>query len=75
MLAHVTTTTPDRQLPGDLAPVPLRHWVRWAAVGVVLSLVALFVVGLEQGAVSLLQGELLHEFLHDARHLLGFPCH
>ena len=21
------------------------------------------------------QGELIHEFVHDGRHLLGFPCH
>jgi cobalt transporter subunit CbtB len=32
-------------------------------------------VGCEQGATSLIGGHMLHEWVHDARHLLGFPCH
>ena len=32
-------------------------------------------VGAEQGATSLFSGMYVHEFLHDGRHLLGFPCH
>ena len=34
-----------------------------------------YVVGCEQGATSLIGGHYLHEWVHDARHLLGFPCH
>ena len=31
---------------------------------------------LDQGAVSLFGSDThVHEFVHDARHLLGFPCH
>jgi hypothetical protein len=33
-------------------------------------------VGFDQGAVSVFGADThVHEFLHDARHLLGFPCH
>jgi cobalt transporter subunit CbtB len=40
-----------------------------------LSLMMLYFVGAEQGATSLIQGNAVHEFVHDGRHLLGFPCH
>jgi cobalt transporter subunit CbtB len=42
--------------------------------GVLLSLLIYF-VGAEQGIASLIGGSAVHEYLHDARHLLGFPCH
>lgn len=45
------------------------------AVGVVLfALLVLYLVGFDQGAVSR-SGMLLHELMHDGRHLLGVPCH
>ncbi len=48
----------------------------WLAATAVLGLLALYFVGVDQGAVSLFGGDShVHEFLHDARHLLGFPCH
>lgn len=47
-----------------------------------LGSLGLYVLALDQGFVlSLFQGEvafdmnLLHEFVHDARHTAGFPCH
>jgi cobalt transporter subunit CbtB len=31
---------------------------------------------MDQGATSVLgDNTYVHEFVHDARHLLGFPCH
>ncbi len=30
---------------------------------------------LHQGATALFSGSYVHEFVHDGRHLLGFPCH
>ncbi|OBH26395.1 cobalt transporter [Mycobacterium sp. E342] len=48
----------------------------WLTATAFLALTALYFVGVEQGAVSLFGGDShVHEFLHDARHLLGFPCH
>jgi hypothetical protein len=38
-------------------------------------LLALYFIGAEEGATSLIRGTYVHEFLHDGRHLLGFPCH
>lgn len=41
-----------------------------------LALVLLYFIGLDQGATSVFGSDThIHEFVHDARHLLGFPCH
>jgi hypothetical protein len=41
-----------------------------------LALIAYYFVGYDQGAVSVFGSDThIHEFVHDARHLLGFPCH
>jgi hypothetical protein len=47
----------------------------WLIFSALLMLVALYFVGAEQGATSLIQGTAVHEWMHDGRHLLGFPCH
>ena len=48
---------------------------RLAAI-TMLALIAHYFVGFDQGAVSVFGSDThIHEFLHDARHLLGFPCH
>jgi Probable cobalt transporter subunit (CbtB) len=53
--------------PGELAPYAI-------FAGIVL-LVLVYFVGVEQGALSVVGGMKVHEFVHDARHLLAFPCH
>lgn len=41
-----------------------------------LALIVYYFVGYDQGAVSVFGSDThIHEFVHDARHLLGFPCH
>jgi Probable cobalt transporter subunit (CbtB) len=55
--------------------IPFREVLPWAVFIGVLALVALYFVGAEQGATSLISGHYVHEFVHDGRHLLGFPCH
>ena len=48
----------------------------WLAASALLALLGLYFVGVDQGAVSLFGSDShVHEFVHDARHLLGFPCH
>ena len=49
---------------------------------VALGVFALYLLALDQGFfLSLFQGDiafdmnLLHEVVHDARHVAGFPCH
>jgi hypothetical protein len=53
----------------------VRELLPWAVFGGVLLLMLLYFVGAEQGATSMFSGSYFHEFLHDGRHLLGFPCH
>lgn len=55
--------------------IPVREILPWAIFGGLIALLALYFVGAEQGATSLLRGTYVHEFVHDGRHLLGFPCH
>jgi hypothetical protein len=56
-------------------PIPLREIAPWAIFAGVVLLALLYLVGMDQGATSVFSGEMLHEFVHDGRHLLGFPCH
>jgi hypothetical protein len=51
----------------------LDELARWSFVAAV-ALLVLYLTGLDQGAVSQ-SGNMLHELMHDGRHLLGFPCH
>lgn len=56
-------------------PIAVREWLPWMAFAGVLLMLALYFVGADQGATSLFGGSYVHEFVHDARHLIGFPCH
>lgn len=48
----------------------------WLTGTTVLALIAYYFLGYDQGAVSVFGADThVHEFVHDARHLLGFPCH
>jgi hypothetical protein len=61
--------------PVSIPVVPLSELLPWAIFGGLLMLLAIYFVGAEQGATSLIHGRTIHEFVHDGRHLLGFPCH
>jgi len=69
----MTSTTLAPALP--VAPIPVREWLPWAIFSGLILLLAIYFVGAEQGATSLISGMYVHEFVHDGRHLLGFPCH
>jgi len=56
------------------APIPVRQILPWIVFGLLMVL-ALYFVGAEEGATSLIPGMYVHEWVHDSRHLLGFPCH
>ena len=66
------TTLPPSTRPGA---IPVREVLPWAILGGLLLLLAIYFVGAEQGATSIVPGMYVHEFVHDGRHLLGFPCH
>ena len=46
-----------------------------AALMAAAAFTTIYFVGAEEGATSLISGMYVHEFVHDGRHLLGFPCH
>jgi hypothetical protein len=64
-------------LPVALGPtaIPVRVALPWVVFGGLILLLALYFIGAEEGATSLINGMYVHEFVHDGRHLLGFPCH
>ncbi len=64
--------TPSAQQP---IAIPLKEVLPWAIFTGLLALIAIYFVGAEQGAFSIFQGMYIHEWVHDGRHLLGFPCH
>lgn len=54
--------------------IPVRVLFPWLIFAGVL-LPAIYFVGVEEGATSIIPGMYVHEFVHDGRHLLAFPCH
>jgi hypothetical protein len=62
-----TLELPDSSAAGDAL---------WLSATTVLALIAFYFIGFDQGAVSVFGADShVHEFLHDARHVLAFPCH
>jgi len=56
--------------------LPLSKAVLWLVGATIIALALYYFIGVDQGAVSVFGNDMhLHEFVHDARHLLGFPCH
>jgi hypothetical protein len=62
-------------VPALPRPVSAGELLPWALFFGVLLLLLLYFVGAEQGAASLVGEHWVHEFVHDARHVLAFPCH
>ena len=66
-------TNKVRAIPVDLTATKAALWLSLTAV---LALMVLYFVGVDQGATSVFGDNMyIHEFVHDGRHLLGFPCH
>ncbi len=69
-----SATSAPRTAPA-LPVIPLRQLLPWAIFAFVLGALLIYFVGAEEGATSIFSGTGVHEFVHDGRHLLGFPCH
>lgn len=67
----------DTALPSATRPavISVGEILPWAVFAGLLLLLAIYFVGAEEGATSLIHGMYVHEFVHDGRHLSGFPCH
>lgn len=61
--------------PASAGAIPLSEIAPWAVFAAIVALILLYFVSTEQGAFALFKGMYVHEFVHDGRHLLGFPCH
>jgi hypothetical protein len=60
------------------APAPIasaRELLPFALFAGIVLMLLIYFVGADEGATSMIAGHDVHEFVHDARHLLGFPCH
>ncbi|GAA2422292.1 CbtB-domain containing protein [Streptomyces mauvecolor] len=56
--------------------LPVSKSVLWLVGTAILALAAYYFIGVDQGAVSVFGNDMhIHEFVHDGRHFLGFPCH
>jgi hypothetical protein len=81
-MAHVSDST-TVTVPHEAArstfriPIALGSGGTWWLVATVLfSLLVYYFVGVDQGALSVLGNDMhIHEFVHDGRHVLAFPCH
>jgi cobalt transporter subunit CbtB len=62
-------------VPAALPQIPVAALAPWAVFFALLATVVLFFVGAEQGAFSVFEGTAIHEWVHDARHVMGYPCH
>jgi Probable cobalt transporter subunit (CbtB) len=70
MSAAVSTTIPTPVV------IPLTKAAAWLVTATLLALAVYYFVGVDQGATSVFGSNMgIHEFVHDARHFLGFPCH
>jgi len=68
-MAHTTSA-------GRPVAVSIPQAALWLSVTAFLALLTYYFVGVDQGAVSVFGSDMhVHEFVHDARHFLGFPCH
>jgi putative cobalt transporter subunit CbtB len=56
------------------APAISPRLITTAVAAAAMMLLLTYLVAFDQGAVSQ-SGTLLHELMHDGRHLLGVPCH
>ena len=63
--------TPEVEIP----TIPVTRLAPWATFVFLLAAIVLFFISADQGAVSIPSGTAIHEWVHDGRHLLGFPCH
>jgi hypothetical protein len=57
-------------------PLPRTRVALVLGLTVLAALILYYFVGLDEGLTSVFGKTLaIHEWVHDARHLLGFPCH
>jgi hypothetical protein len=59
----------------EIPTIPVGRIAPWALFTFLLAAIIVFFISADQGAISIPAGTAIHEWVHDGRHLLGFPCH
>jgi hypothetical protein len=59
----------------EIPTIPVSRIAPWALFTFLLAAIVVFFISADQGAISIPAGTAIHEWVHDGRHLLGFPCH
>ena len=70
-MSQSTAAAPTIEVPS----IPLAELAPWAIFFGLLATLVIFFISADQGAVSIPSGTAIHEWVHDGRHLLGYPCH
>lgn len=63
---------------GGVRPIPVAvsEVLPWLIGALLFGMVLYYFIGIDEGATSVFGNSMVvHEFVHDARHFLGFPCH
>jgi cobalt transporter subunit CbtB len=69
----MSTISPSAATP---VVITLSKSYLWLGGAALFGLILYYFIGVDQGAYSLFgSNTAIHEFVHDGRHFLGFPCH
>ncbi|MFC1408115.1 CbtB-domain containing protein [Streptacidiphilus sp. N1-12] len=68
-------SAPPTAIPTPVV-LPVSKAVLWLFGTALIALAVYYFIGVDQGAYSVFGNDMhIHEFVHDSRHFLGFPCH
>lgn len=74
-MSTLPTSAPTRATATPVVTSEARAFA-WLVGAAVFALALFYFIGVDQGAYSVFGNDThLHEFVHDSRHFLGFPCH
>ncbi|GAA3454180.1 CbtB-domain containing protein [Dactylosporangium matsuzakiense] len=72
----VSSSTPAAVTTAAPVVIPLSRSLVWLVGTAAFAALLYYFIGIDQGAVSVFGADAhVHEFVHDGRHFLGFPCH
>jgi hypothetical protein len=70
------SSTPTTSTLATPLVLPISKSSLWLFGTALLALAVYYFIGVDQGMVSVFGSDThVHEFVHDGRHFLGFPCH
>lgn len=56
--------------------IPVTQTLSWLLGAFVFGALLYYFIGIDEGMTSVFGNSMMvHEFVHDSRHFLGFPCH